>query len=224
MVDRSTISDDVIVIADRGYESYHVFIHIEEKGWKYVIRVKDKSSRSIVSTLDLPSTETFDETFQFILTRKQTKEIKSNPQLYKFMPNNSRFDYFELHDSPFYSLSFRVVRFNVSENTYQTIITNLDQTEFSLDIIKELYQMRWGIETSFRELKYAIGLSHLHSKKMDYILQEIFAKLTMYNFCEMIILNVMISQKERRQAYQINFTTAIHICKRYFRCLENCHR
>ena len=130
MVDRSTISDDVIVIADRGYESYHVFTHIEEKGWKYVIRVKDKSSRSIVSTLDLPSAETFDETFQFILTRKQTKEIKSNPQLYKFMPNNSRFDYFELHDSPFYSLSFRVVRFNVSENTNQTIITNLDKTEF----------------------------------------------------------------------------------------------
>lgn len=138
------------------------------------------------------------------------------------MSNHYRFDYFELNDSHFYSLSFRVVRFKVSENTYQTIITNLDKTEFSLDIIKELYQMRWEIETSFRELKYAIGFSHLHSKKMDYILQEIFAKLAMYNFCEMIILNVMISQKERRQAYQINFTTAINICKRYFRGLENC--
>lgn len=78
MINRCMISDDVLVIADRGYESYNVFAHIEEKGWKYVIRVKDKSGRSMVSTLDLPSTETFDETFQLILTRKQTKEIKSN--------------------------------------------------------------------------------------------------------------------------------------------------
>ena len=25
--------------------------------------------------------------------------------------------------------------------------------------------MRWGIETSFRELKYAVGLTSFHSKK-----------------------------------------------------------
>ena len=35
--------------------------------------------------------------------------------------------------------------------------------------IKELYHMRWGIETSFRELKYAIGLTSFHSKKRDYM-------------------------------------------------------
>lgn len=44
-------------------------------------------------------------------------------------------------------------------------MTNLDRTEFPLEEIKELYNKRWGIETSFRELKYAIGLNALHSKK-----------------------------------------------------------
>lgn len=38
MVDSSTISGGVIVIADRGYESYNTFAHIQENGWKYVIR------------------------------------------------------------------------------------------------------------------------------------------------------------------------------------------
>ena len=33
--------------------------------------------------------------------------------------------------------------------------------------------MRWGIETSFRSLKYALGLIHLHAKKPDLVLQEI---------------------------------------------------
>ena len=86
MVEKSAISDDVIVIADRGYESYNVFAHIQEKGWKYVIRVKDKNSKSIVSSLNLPSSEEFDEKIHLNITRKQTKEIKSNPKLYKFLP------------------------------------------------------------------------------------------------------------------------------------------
>ncbi|MFR7830752.1 MAG: transposase [Blautia wexlerae] len=32
---------------------------------------------------------------------------------------------------------------------------------------QELYHLRWGIETSFRKLKYSLGLSQLHSKRRD---------------------------------------------------------
>lgn len=56
---------------------------------------------------------------------------------------------------------------------------------------------------------------------MEYIVQEIFAKLMMYNFCEMMTLNVMISPNKRKHKYQVNFTAAIHICKYYFRWREN---
>lgn len=221
MVDNSSISEDVILIADRGYESYNVFAHIQEKGWKYVIRVKDRKSTGIVSSLRLPSSEAFDEKIHLNLTRKQTKEAKSNSKLYKFMPSNSRFDYLEMKTADIYPISFRVLRFEISENNYETIITNLDETEFSDDMIKNLYHMRWGIENSFRELKYAIGLVNLHSKKVEFITQEIFAKLTMYNFCEMITLNVIISNTQRKHEYQVNFTVAIHVCKHFFRCFED---
>lgn len=44
MVDRSNITGDVLVIADRGYESYNNMAHIQEKGWKYLIRIKDFST------------------------------------------------------------------------------------------------------------------------------------------------------------------------------------
>lgn len=47
--------------------------------------------------------------------------------------------------------------------------------------------MRWGIETSFSELKYIVGLVNMHCKKEEFAKQEIFARLTMYNFCERII-------------------------------------
>lgn len=137
------------------------------------------------------------------------------------MPKNFKFDYLELKSPNLYPISFRVVRFKISDNTYETIITNLDANEFSADKIKELYHMRWGIETSFRELKYAIGLINFHSEKVDHIAQEVFAKLTMYNFCEIITLNVIISHKQRKHEYQVNFTVAIHICRYFFRHSEN---
>lgn len=41
MVDRSDFTTKTIVTADRGYESYNNMAHIQEKGWFYLIRVKD---------------------------------------------------------------------------------------------------------------------------------------------------------------------------------------
>ena len=42
--------------------------------------------------------------------------------------------------------------------------------------------MRWGEETAFRHLKYAGNMVHIHSIKPDFLIQEIYGKLTMYNF------------------------------------------
>ena len=41
MVDRADNVNPAIIIADRGYESYNVLAHIQEKNWKFLIRVKD---------------------------------------------------------------------------------------------------------------------------------------------------------------------------------------
>jgi hypothetical protein len=48
--------------------------------------------------------------------------------------------------------------------------------------LQHLYHLRWGIETSFRELKYSLGLASLHSQRIDLIKQEIYVRLTLYNF------------------------------------------
>lgn len=71
--------------------------------------------------------------------------------------------------------------------------------------------MRWGIETSFRELKYTIGLTNLHSKNVEYICQEIYAKLIQYNFCEIISANIILEERNRKYTYQLNYTMAIKL-------------
>jgi len=128
MVDRSDITDKVIVIADRGYESYNNFSHIEQKGWNYVIR------------------------YHFVL----------------------------------YVLKFQMI------------------------LMKQLLQI-WMISISLQ----------MKSKKVECIVQEIYAKIIIYNFCEMITMHVIINRTDTRYTYQVNFTVAIQICKYFFRCCNN---
>jgi hypothetical protein len=221
MVNRSKITEKAIIIADRGYESYNVLANIEKRGFKYAIRVKDLNSNGILSSLKLPAKYEFDTIINLKLTRRQTNEIKAHPEIYKFLPKNVTFDFLKQKDKEFFPISIRVVRFKISEDSYETIMTNLDSSEFSTEDIKKLYHMRWGIETSFRELKYSLGLINFHSKKVEYIIQEIFAKLVMYNFCEIITLHVVIKQKSTKHVYQVNFAMAMQICRHFFSCAEN---
>ena len=219
MMDRYKGNRNTIFIADRGYESYNVFAHAEQNNLKYLIRVKDKNSNGMLRALPIPTDNEFDTSVQLQLTRKQNKEIKAHPEIYKFMPQNSRFDYFE--NNIFYPITLRILRFKISEDTYECIITNLSKDEFSAKDIKKLYHMRWGIETSFRELKYAIGLTSFHAKKVEYINQEIFARLTLYNVCEIITTHVIIQKKETNYQYQLNYSLAIHICRYFLRCTKD---
>lgn len=217
MIDRYNGDAKTIFVADRGYETYSIFAHAEQKGMFYLIRVKDGSGGGMVSSFKLPDQEEFDHPIHLILTRKQTNEVKANPNLYKILDKKSPFDYLDLHENKFYPIDFRVARFAITEATYECIVTNLPKEEFPMEEIKKIYAMRWGIETSFRELKYAIGLSCFHSKKADYINQEIYARLILYNYCEIITMNVVIHQKDTKYVYQMNYTIAIHICRYFLR-------
>ena len=95
-------------------------------------------------------------------------------------------------------MNFRIVRFPISEDIYETVVTNLDEDRYPAIEIKKLYASRWGIETSFRDLKYTVGLLNFHSKKVMCILQEIYAHMIMYNFAEMITSHVAIEKKAKK--------------------------
>lgn len=221
MVDRSPIQGKTIVTADRGYESYNNFAHMERKGWSYVIRVKDLDSSGILSGLRMPSGGAFDMDIHLTLTKKQTKEVKAHPEIYKFVPSTSTFDFLDLQENLFYPISFRAVRFILPSGAYETVITNLSVSEFPPDEIKSIYNMRWGIETSFRALKYTVGLTNFHAKRQESIAQEIFARMILYNFAEMITSHVVISQMDKRHHYQVNFTVAVHVCRRFLRSRDD---
>ena len=206
-----------IILADRGYETYHVFAHIMAKGLSFVIRTKDISRRGGISYgFRLPDRE-LDEDLDFFITRS-TVHSKKDPVHYKKLSPSSVFDFLDLEKDgkqAVYPMRLRMVRFLLDTGGYECIVTNLEREAFPPWRIRELYHLRWGIETSFRKLKYSLGLSQLHSKKAGYVEQEIYARVILYNFCESVTPHVSTHQKKTKYAYQVNFTMAVHICKAF---------
>ena len=222
---RNNTFDKAILMADRGYGSLNLLETIHRTdNLEYLFRIKNDW---ITEVKNLPMQE-LDTEVSFELRTTATKEDK---ELYasgkaKWISGKSKFGKYKKsqtweYESP-YRMTLRIVRFKITDDTYETIVTSLNRFEFPLEEIEKLYHLRWGIETSFRELKYAIGLVNFHAKKESAIMQEIFARLIMYNFCERITMSVVVYQdKNRKWSYQVNYTMAIHICRDFYRHHSN---
>ena len=223
MVDSSNI-EKALVIADRGYESFNNMAHVQEKGWFFLIRIKD-GDYGIKSGFKLPSDDEYDISIELNLTRKQTNAVKKlikDRNRYRYVAYSTPFDFLPARSRKydpdvFYLLKFRIVRLRINDELYETLLTNLPGEEYPPDELKRLYNSRWGIETSFRSLKYTTGLLHLHSKKVACIKQEIYAKVIMYNFTEMVTSHVIIKNKRRKYTYRANFSIATHMCRMFLR-------
>ena len=212
LIDRYIYGGCPIFVADRGFASHNVFAHALEKGCFFAIRAKDVNTRRLLADDSLP--QQIDKWADVIFTRSNSKKKRLHPELapfYRYICKAVPFDF--ITDScPEYPMRLRVVRFQIAEGVYENIITNLPSDEFSLEQIKHIYHLRWGQETSFRDLKHTIGTANFHSKSPEYIGFEILCRMTLYNFCTIITMEVPIKKRTGKWEYQVNLSMAIKIC------------
>lgn len=220
MLKRNNFDRPTLIIADRGYEAYNLLAHcIEKANTDFLIRVKQNHS-AMREIAKLPMCE-LDCSISFTITTTQTNEDKQNHYIFLQVPKKSkpgsktrraRWDF----PSP-YTMHLRIVRFQLDTGEFETIATSLPGT-FTIEDIKELYHRRWGIEISFRDLKYTVGLVNLHGKRDAYAEQEAYAAMTMFNLTSRIVRQVVLQQPEDGvYAYKVNFKMATTLCKEYFR-------
>jgi len=222
LADRYSYEGTPIFIGDRGFSSYNFFAHAAEKNRLFLVRAKDINVKRLLNLESLPNT--LDTRVDIICTRTQSKKKWKHPALaakYRYISSEISFDFIAPGSYDEYPLSLRIVRFEVAEGVYHNMITNLPADEFSTDDIKHLYHLRWNIETSFRDLKHTIGATNFHSKKVEYIVQEIWARLILFNFCAIITLHVVVVQKNTKHIYQVNFAVAMKICHFFLRLRDN---
>ena len=233
MLKSNCFEDSSIVIVDRGYDGYNVFAHfLNTPNVDFVcrgrlnnpMRVIAKAYNGEFGNVSFDIDGEFDIDVEPEIATTQTNDDKRHGRIFiqtgsKKGKKNSPKTIISSWDfgSP-YKMKFRAVKFRLDNGSYELIYTSLPRDKFTAADIKELYHKRWGVETSFRELKYTIGLSHLHTRKEELVKQEIYAALIMYNLCERIASEVVIPNKKGRiYEYRVNFSMLCHICKNAYR-------
>lgn len=207
-----------IYFADMGYASYNNFAHVIENGQYFLIRCNDRRLEGILGH-PVENLKEMDCRVDRILTRTQSKKKRSRPESadqYRHICKAVPMDYLNESRSE-YDIQLRMVRFEISPGCFENIITNLPDLEFDFEDFKALYHLRWTEENAFRDLKYPLCLKAFHSRKYEYIVQEIWARAILHNFSSAIISGVKIEKNNTRHKYQVNFAEAFKTCREFLR-------
>ena len=220
MLQRNDFAQKTLIIGDRGFESYNLIAHLMEKpNVDFLIRVKQSRS-AMREVAKLPMVE-MDCDISFTICTTQKQSDKDAKYVFIQVPKKSkptsktrrgRWDF-----DNYYPMRFRICRFLLDNGEFETVATSLPRS-FDLDTIKELYHLRWGIETSFRDLKYTLGLVNLHGKSDAYAEQELYANLTAFNYASRVCREVVVRQPTNGvYAYKVTYKMAVMLCREFIR-------
>ena len=138
--------DRTLIVADRGFEAYHVFAWFKERSnADFLIRVRD-GRNAMKPIAELPMEE-LDIDISFVITTTQTKNDKEMGYILVQNRKNGKQSEQRTYGpkwcfpSP-YHMTLRVLRFQLDSGEYETLVTSLPR-DFALSEIKELYHARW---------------------------------------------------------------------------------
>ena len=173
------LTDNDIILFDRGYPSSELMQFLDKNGGKYIMRCNATFLGKILKT----HIEN-----DFVTTHKF---VKSG-----------------------ITLTFRVVRFPISDGTTEILVTNI-LDEFDIADFKQLYNLRWGIEKTYNCIKNKFELESFSGTKPICILQDFYANLMLYNALAMVMYenNKELAKKgdtETKYIYKTNENQAVN--------------
>mgnify|MGYP002660133934 FL=1 len=228
-------SQPYIVMMDRGYESFNIIENCNRlKNCYYVIRTKIGQG-GIKEIKNLPD-EFCDKNISCRITisnhyytlhhKTENLHIVFHPKHHckKKFANGTQDACWDFED--FCNVNFRACKIRINDpdtnkEEWEILVTNLDRQEFPLERMKELYHLRWGIESSFRKLKYDLGSVQFHSKQDHFIEMELYAHMIMFNAVSQTTVQAYVPQRHCKYHYIINFKIACLIVQKRYKVSSN---
>ena len=75
-------------------------------------------------------------------------------------------------------ITHRIIRFKLNDNSEELLITNIYDTQFTVEDFKTLYHFRWPIETKYDELKNKFQLEKFTGKTLNSVYQDFYNQMT----------------------------------------------
>lgn len=118
-------------------------------------------------------------------------------------------------------LTFRVISIAL-EDKFETLITNITDEEFTISEFKELYHLRWEIETKYDDLKNKLQLENFSGVSAICILQDFYATMFLSNAMAFLEADLTDEIEEynlshdNKYEYQLNRAATIAALKESF--------
>ncbi len=187
----------IISIKDRGYTSVEDMYYSIKNNIKFIQRLDSR------------------------MFNREIKQMKSNDEVIEIEYEYNRIKYFketapELYD--YYinggTIKVRAIKIELESET-EILLTNLD---FSYEEIKELYNLRWSVESTYHQLKENLKIETISSGKEIIVRQEILSQMLVYNIAQshINVANSKIKQEKYKHKMKINHNMAIGLLKDYF--------
>lgn len=191
--------EKIIMIFDRYYFGLAFINKLEEKGIKYIIRMKQKDY-------------------------KQEKEkMKSNDEIVSLRVRSNSLFYASEEDKEKLKIKkyvkTRIIKTMLKTKRKEHLSTNLSKEELNEEEAKELYFLRWNIEKSFDIIKNKINIENFSSKSKIGIEQEFYAQMLVYNMLEDLKRDAgerLENDCTKKYEYKINVNIMAGIFKKEF--------
>lgn len=227
LIDSIANPENALVIMDRGYTGYNMVEHCNRYGGYYVIRFPVHNTFKEIN--ELPDASCDKDVEIKVSTRSQQfceiygyrkLSVRKNKKANEDYSEQTKDMQWDFEDKC--TVKFRICKFKINDPEsgkpiWEVLVTNLPRDKFDLKAMKRIYWRRWGIETSFKELKYAVGLINFHSRQDKLIMQELYAGLIIFNATARIAAMIPIAHSERGFAYAVDLTMVVHVFRVCFR-------
>ena len=200
-----TLQPNDVCVYDRGYFSYAALSQHIQAGVHPVFRMKRQAGKAIDAFIDSDKT---DEMITLMPTKARQREIKKEFPQMAFVP-----------------LEIRLIKYVIDGNSY-CIGTTLMDKQYTIDVLKEVYHARWGIEELYKISKKLVEVDDFHGRSERTVKQELFAHfvlITMSRLCASAsehllasLLNLPVDEKqETDQTIQVNFKNTLTTVARH---------
>ena len=190
---------NLLVLSDNAMELYANIISMNSY---FIVRLKDKTYIG-----DRYKITENDSEIQLEITKERLNKFHNKTLKEKY--------------SKIKCLKLRILTVTLENETTEYLLTNIMDKNFTIEDFKELYNLRWGIETNYNTMKNRLNIENYTGKRKITIEQDIYSKFLKYNIVQYykIYFNLLINRTKRqkgiKQEYKVNQAHLIRKLKKY---------
>ena len=162
--------ENKICIFDRGYVAANFIVDLYNLNHKFIFRLPLNVFKHEVAAM-----ATNDELVTIEMTKERLNGIRNEPYYEQMLSVDH--------------IVVRVAKIKLDSGVEEILLTNLEYDEFSTEELKELYRLRWEIETVYNSLKHKIEIEKFSGYKPLIIEQDFYASIYLWNMIQDMILD-----------------------------------